>query len=154
MKKIFTIGTSNNSIEKFIRILKNYNIKTAIDVRSFPISKRFPHFSKEHISKALEESGIKYFYLGKQLGGFRKGGYEKYMETEEFIKGVEELEKLAEKGNTVFFCCEKLFFRCHRRFIAKVLAEKGWEVYHIVDFDKVYKERDLENKKQQSLKLS
>lgn len=153
MKKIFTVGTSDNSLADFIAILKNYRIKIAIDVRSFPVSKRFPHFNREQISKALEEVGIKYFYFGKQLGGFRKGGYEKYMETEEFQRGIEELENVVNDDIAVIFCCERLFFKCHRRFIAKVLEQRGWKVYHIVDFNRVYKGK-LENQNPTILQLN
>lgn len=138
MKKIFTIGTSNRSWKEFIDILKKYDIKIAVDVRTFPHSKKFPHFSREELSKNLEADGIKYFYLGNELGGFRKGGYVKYMETEEFKKGIEKLEKIAQKVLTVFFCCEKLFFRCHRKFISEVLLSRGWKVYHIVEINRVY----------------
>ncbi len=38
-------------------------------------------------------------------------------------------------------CAEKLFFRCHRRFISKTLREKGVEVFHIIEINRVYKEK-------------
>ncbi|MDI1472223.1 MAG: DUF488 domain-containing protein [Thermodesulfovibrio sp.] len=133
MKKIYTIGTSSRIIEEFIEILKRYHIETAVDVRSFPQSKRFPHFNQRKLSGFLERAGIKYVYLGKELGGFKKGGYERYMETETFKEGIKKLEKIGEKSITVFFCCEKLFFRCHRRFISQELTIRGWKIYHIVD---------------------
>lgn len=135
---IYTIGTSNRSIEEFIGILKKYQIATVIDVRSFPKSERFPHFNRGNLREALEKEGIGYFYLGDKLGGFRKGGYENYTKTEEFAKGIEKLEEIAELSLSVFFCAEKLFFRCHRRFISDVLTEKGWKVIHIVDKERIY----------------
>jgi uncharacterized protein (DUF488 family) len=127
-KFIYTVGTSNCSIEEFIEILKTYRIKTVIDVRSFPVSKKFPHFSKDSLSKILNNEGFDYIYLGRELGGFRKGGYEAYMNTEEFKNGIEKLEEIADKSLSVFFCAEKLFFRCHRRFISEILSERGWRV--------------------------
>lgn len=54
-KLIYTIGTSNRSIDEFIEILKKYQIKTAIDVRSFPKSARFPHFNSDSLKVALEK---------------------------------------------------------------------------------------------------
>jgi len=143
MKEIYTIGTSTRSLEEFIEILKNYKIKIAVDVRSFPKSKRFPYFNKDELSKSLELHGIKYVYLGKELGGFRRGGYEKHMETDEFKKGIEILENLAQKEKTVFFCCEKLYFKCHRRFISLALLQKGWKVYHIIDKNRIYEDLRL-----------
>jgi len=68
MKKIYTIGTSNRTFEKFIEILKRYGIETAVDVRSFPESKRFPHFSQDKLSKSLEKNGLKYISLEKNSG--------------------------------------------------------------------------------------
>lgn len=141
MKKIYTIGTSNRTVEKVIEILKRYGIETAVDVRSFPESKRFPHFSQDKLSQSLEKNGVKYIHLGKELGGFRKGGYKKYMETEKFKEGIEKLEKIAESSITVFFCCEKLFFRCHRRFISQELTLRGWKVFHIIECDRVQEEK-------------
>lgn len=140
-KLIYTIGTSNRSIDEFIEILEKYRIKTAIDVRSFPQSKKFPHFNSESLIEALEKEGIRYVYLGKELGGFRKGGYENYTKTEEFAKGIEKLEEIAEHSLSVFFCAEKLFFRCHRRFISEVLTERGWKVLHIVEKEGIYEHK-------------
>ncbi|GAB6183813.1 DUF488 domain-containing protein [Thermodesulfovibrio hydrogeniphilus] len=139
-KKIYTIGTSSRDIEEFIDILKSYNIQVAVDVRSFPSSKRYPHFNQNKISEALKKSEIEYVYLGKELGGFRKGGYEKYILTEDFIKGIDILEEIASQKETVFFCCEKMFFKCHRRFIAQFLFERGWRVYHIIEKDRIIEE--------------
>lgn len=140
-RKIYTIGTSNRTIDEFIRALKKHNIETAVDVRSFPYSQRFPHFNKDQLSQALEKAGIRYIYLGKELGGFRKGGYEKYMQTQEFKEGIKKLEETAEGSLTIFFCCEKLFFKCHRRFIAHSLSKNRWKVFHVIEIDKIQKEK-------------
>ncbi|MFO7968263.1 MAG: DUF488 domain-containing protein [Archaeoglobaceae archaeon] len=70
---IYTVGTSNRTIEQFIGLLKRYNIEVVLDVRSFPTS-RFEHFKKEVMSGYLKEGDIEYVHL-KELGGYRKGGY-------------------------------------------------------------------------------
>ena len=121
--KIYTLGTSNRTIEDFIEILKEYGITTVIDVRRFPTSK-FSHFKKENFQKHLKENGINYVYLGNELGGYRKNGYERYMETEEFKKGLRKIIEVSEKGNVAIVCCEKFFWKCHRRFIAEELKKK------------------------------
>lgn len=146
---IYTIGTGNRTIEDFTEILKNYKIKIAIDVRSFPKSKKFPHFHKDNIAKTLEKEKIQYVYLGKELGGFRKDGYENFIKTEDFKRGIEKLEKIAKNELSIFFCAEKLFFRCHRRFIAEVLSEKGWRVLHIIERDRVYEHKKLALKQEE-----
>ncbi|WP_141266795.1 DUF488 family protein [Thermodesulfovibrio sp. Kuro-1] len=147
-KLIYTIGTSNRSIDEFIEILKSFHIKAVVDVRSFPKSNKFPHFNSDTLAEALEKEGFHYIYLGKELGGFRKGGYDNYMKTENFKKGIAKLEEIAKEELSAFFCAEKLFFRCHRRFISEKLTERGWRVLHIVEKKRIYehKKADLEQK--------
>jgi len=127
---IYTLGTSNRREEEFLKILRDKGIKNIVDVRRFPTS-QFEHFRKENLEKILSKEGFKYFYLGDKLGGYRKGGYEKFMESEEFQKGIEKLEEIAREGPTVIICAERLFFRCHRRFIACALEGRGWKVVHL-----------------------
>ncbi len=129
-EKIFTVGHSNRGVEDFIKILKDAKVEVVVDVRRFPRSK-FEHFNRENLESILKKNGIDYYYLGEKLGGFRKGGYENYTKTEEFEKGIEELIKIAQEKLTAIMCAEKLFFRCHRRFIAKRLEELGFEVIHL-----------------------
>lgn len=134
MKTIYTVGHSNRTLEEFIDLLKGYSISVLVDVRRFPSSKKFPHFSKDELKPVLEKNGVKYVWLGELLGGFRKGGYAKYMETKEFERGLAELLGLAESGGILAIMCkERLWFRCHRRFISSALREKGYEVIHIIE---------------------
>jgi uncharacterized protein (DUF488 family) len=136
--KIYTIGHSNRKIEDLLLLLKKYNISIVIDVRRFPTSKLYPWFKKENLSKKIGEHGIEYIWLGDILGGYRKGGYQKYMETREYKKGIEILIRESKKKNIAILCSEKLWFRCHRRFIADTLCELGLKVIHIIDKDKTY----------------
>jgi uncharacterized protein (DUF488 family) len=55
------------------------------------------------------------------------------METGGFRRGLFELEELAREKTTCFMCAEKLYFRCHRRFIADELVKRGWCVLHIIE---------------------
>ncbi|MEP9411883.1 MAG: DUF488 family protein [Candidatus Brocadia sp.] len=61
------------------------------------------------------------------------------MKTVEFEEGLTDLERVAGEKVSAFFCTEKLFWRCHRRFIADALEKKGWEVLHIVEKGRVMK---------------
>lgn len=72
-KIIYTLGTNRRTEEDFIEILNAYGIERLIDVRRFPTSK-FPHFKKETLERFLKDNGIEYFFLGEELGGYRKGG--------------------------------------------------------------------------------
>jgi len=139
-KKLYTLGTSNRESKDFLEILKTYCIEAVIDVRRFPTS-RWEHFKKENLQKILEKEGINYFYLGRELGGYRKEGYEKHIETPLFKEGIQRLEKIATRLTSVFICAEKLPWKCHRRFIADVLQKRGWKVIHIIDRQRTWNPR-------------
>ncbi len=130
---IYTVGHSNRSLEEFIALLKGYKIGAVADVRRFPYSRLNPQFNRENLERALKAAGIEYVWLGNELGGYRSGGYEEHTKSDEFQKGLERLEFLAYHKRTAIMCAEKLWFRCHRRFIADELARRGWEVLHITD---------------------
>lgn len=125
MKKIYTLGTGRRSGEDFIEILFGSDIKTLIDVRSFPKSK-MPIFTRENLENLLKKEGINYVSLGGELGGFRKGGYEAYTTTGDFRRGVEILEDIASKGTSVIVCAERFPWKCHRRWISRELCRCGW----------------------------
>ncbi|MFZ5907321.1 MAG: DUF488 family protein [Nitrospirota bacterium] len=137
MKKIFTLGTDLRSEEDFTEILFAYDIGAVIDVRSFPKS-RIPLFTRENLQALLQREGIAYHFLGKELGGFRKGGYVTYASTPDFSRGIDLLESLAGLKPSVIICAEKFPWKCHRRWIARELQKRGWEVDHIIDKGKVW----------------
>ena len=66
---IFTIGHSNHEIQRFIDLLKSNEIEVLVDIRSSPYSRFAPQFNKDDFKKAIQASGIKYLFLGKELGG-------------------------------------------------------------------------------------
>ncbi len=134
---IFTIGTSTRTREEFLALLREHTIQIAVDVRSFPTS-RFPHFIKDHLQRTLESEGVDYHYLGRELGGFRKGGYPAYMKSDSFKKGFERLEGMGRQKRTVFICSERFPWKCHRRWISRELTERGWQVIHIIEKGRVW----------------
>lgn len=137
MKKIYTLGTDRRTEEDFVEILLAYNIQALIDVRSFPRS-RIPIFTKENLELLLNREGIDYHFLGRELGGFRKGGYVAYVITNDFSNGVDLLETIALVKTSVIICAERLPWKCHRKWIARELHKRGWEVDHIIDKGKLW----------------
>jgi len=135
---LYTLGTSTRSEEEFIALLRHYRIETVVDVRSVPRS-RFEHFTRENLERILEMEGFSYVYLGKELGGFRKGGYLAYTKTTPYQEGIRHLEEIGKEGIAAFFCAERFPWRCHRRFIASSLEERGWEVIHLIEKDRVWR---------------
>ncbi|MFO7446074.1 MAG: DUF488 domain-containing protein [Ignavibacteriaceae bacterium] len=150
LKQIWTIGHSTRSIEEFLELLVNNKIELLVDVRSFPGSKRFPHFNKENLKSALAENNIEYIHL-EQLGGRRKvnpdskntawrnkafRGYADYMETDEFKEGMKNLTDPALNKRTAYMCSEAVWWRCHRSLISDYLKVNGWKVLHILTVNK------------------
>lgn len=128
---VYTIGHSTRTLEELIKILKKFGIEALVDVRHFPHSRHNPQFNIEILSIALPQSGIHYIW-NERLGGFRNGGYLKYMETESFTAGFYELKKLISEKRVCIMCAEILWFKCHRRFISDKLVE-NYRVIHIYD---------------------
>ena len=150
--RIWTIGHSTRTIDEFISLLKENEIKLLVDVRAWPGSKRYPQFNKEALAEFLNAHGIRYEHF-PELGGRRKSkadsrntawrnasfrGYADYMETAQFHQGVERLLDVAAKtGATAIMCAEAVWWRCHRSLIADYLKARGVEVMHILAANKV-----------------
>jgi uncharacterized protein (DUF488 family) len=147
MPSIFTIGHSTHPIEEFLALLSQHEILAVTDVRSYPTSKRWPHFNQEELQRALERIGIEYRWM-KSLGGRRSSkhidsphvawqipafrAYADYADGDDFRAGLEELIAFADQKRTAYMCSEGLWWRCHRRLISDHLIVRGWSVMHIL----------------------
>jgi uncharacterized protein (DUF488 family) len=69
MNSVFTIGHSRHSTEAFVTLLRQHTITSVADVRSSPYSRFNPQFNRETIEGDLKANGIKYVFLGRELGG-------------------------------------------------------------------------------------
>jgi uncharacterized protein (DUF488 family) len=143
---LYTIGHSTRTLEELVAALYAHSIQTLVDIRSFPMSRRLPHFNRESLEKSLPEAGVKYVWI-RELGGRRKKiqgdspnialrspsfrNYADYMLTEEFQHGITELLKMAERSRTAYMCAERVYFRCHRMLVSDWLVAHGHEVLHI-----------------------
>jgi uncharacterized protein (DUF488 family) len=136
-KKVFTLGTDRRSEEDFVEILLAYQIEGLVDVRSVPKSK-ITVFNRTNLEAILMREGIKYYFLGKELGGFRKGGYSAYTQSDEFMQGIEKLEQIAQDRVSVIVCAEHFPWKCHRKWISRELHQRGWGIEHIIDKGKVW----------------
>lgn len=139
-REILTLGTSKRSFAEFLDILSFYEVEEVVDVRRFPKSK-FECFIGENLERELKEKGISYIWMGEELGGYRSPNYEAYMQSKEFTLGLEHLSRRALVRRVAIICAEALPWRCHRRFIASALKEKGWSVIHIINKGKEWNPR-------------
>jgi len=134
--EVYTIGHSTRPLSEFVSLLEKYAIETLIDIRHFPKSRHNPQFNKESLEEKLPQAGIEYVWL-EELGGYREGGYAKYVCTKDFRAGLEQLKKVAAKSCTAFMCAELLWWRCHRRYVSDELKRQKWKVWHIFDESRV-----------------
>lgn len=124
MNTIYTIGCSNQSIEEFINLLLVNKITAIADVRSTPYSRFTPQFNAEALSELLNKKGIKYLSFSKEFGARRedesdysngKVDYNKVIESEKFIKGIDRIKNGIMKGFKIaLMCTEKDPIDCHR----------------------------------------
>ena len=146
MAVLFTIGHSTRSFDELVAALQAHGIKTLVDIRSIPMSRRFPHFNREHLECELPMHGIEYAWM-KELGGRRKKtrddspntalrsdsfrNYADHMLTTEFRRTVGELVNMAEAKPLAYMCAERVWFRCHRMMVSDYLVAHGHTVLHI-----------------------
>src|SRR5436305_14014871 len=137
---LYTIGHSTRSIDELVEALQAHSIATLVDIRSFPVSRRLPHFNREALEKSLPAAGIQYVWM-KDLGGRRKKiredsphfalrspsfrNYADYMLTAEFRGAIASLIELAEQSPTAYMCAERVYFRCHRMMVSDWLVGHG-----------------------------
>lgn len=145
--KLFTIGHSNHSLERFLNLLRQHGIAALVDIRRFPSSRKFPHFNRDQLSMALKENGVEYEWL-EALGGRRPKAkdfvspntglrnesfrnYADYMMTDEFRNGMNKLSEIAGAKRTAIMCAESVFWRCHRKLFSDFVLANGGAVQHI-----------------------
>ncbi|MHB1953781.1 MAG: DUF488 family protein [Sulfobacillus sp.] len=58
--RVFSVGHSNISFAEFLDLLRLHAVDCLVDVRSYPGSRRFPHFSRSFLEKELPANGTKY----------------------------------------------------------------------------------------------
>jgi len=144
---IFSIGHGTRSIEDFVRILREAEIRRLVDVRTAPGSRKHPQFGQKALEASLRAEGIEYVWR-KDLGGWRRPrpesphvalrsasfrGYADYMDTPEFHRALSWLIQTSVAVPTAFMCAESLWWRCHRRMIADALTARDCMVVHLAE---------------------
>lgn len=154
--EIFTIGHSNYKIERFIEMLKHYNINCVVDIRGTPYSKYNIQYDKETIKETLTKAGYIYIYMAKELAAKRENkisyydeGYsdfERVVLEEDFKRGIERLKLGCEKGYRIALMgAMQDPNRCHRSIlVGRALRDNGFEVKHILDDYSIASQEKLE----------
>jgi uncharacterized protein (DUF488 family) len=143
---VYTIGYGARALAQFLDVLHAHEIAYLLDVRSAPYSRFKPEFSKEALDRALREHGIRYVYLGDQLGGQPddpacyvdgKVVYELVKQRPAYQEGIARIERaLRQRLRVALMCSEGKPELCHRsKLIGESLAEQGIPVLHIDEND-------------------
>ena len=141
---VYTAGHGTRTSEELIGLLRPANVRTVVDVRRFPGSRRNPQFNRDALAEALGAAGIAYRHA-EPLGGRRSGepGEERFacirtpafrsyaarMETPEWQQA---LAAALEEPTPCFLCAETVWWRCHRKLIAELLVARGYDVLHLL----------------------
>ena len=140
--RIYSVGHSNHSLAKFLALLSQHEVTAVADVRSAPYSRFCPHFNRDGLAAALRDSGIRYSYLGSELGGrsddpscYEDGQvqYELVARTTTFREGLERVVGGATSYRIALMCSEKEPLDCHRTLlVAQALVAEGNDIAHIL----------------------
>jgi uncharacterized protein (DUF488 family) len=139
---IYTIGHSTQPVERFVSLLLRHGITAVADVRSAPYSRHNPQFNREELRTVLKEKGIKYVFLGKELGARsdddccyvdEKVQYSLLAKTPLFQSGIGRIIDGAESHKIALMCAEKDPLDCHRTIlVARELVNIGCRLIHIL----------------------
>ena len=154
-KLIFTIGHSNQGSQRFLKLLTDNSIQILVDVRSSPHSRFASQFNAMTLKKALADRGIRYFYMGNELGGrppepsmYDREGHALYdlmARSPLFLRAVKRLLKGSANRRIALMCSEEDPSECHRHLlVGRVVAQNGVKVLHIRADGRVLTDEQLE----------
>lgn len=144
--RLCTIGHSTRTLDELVDLLRAAQVAILVDIRTIPRSRHNPQFDREALRSTLPRWNLRYVHL-PSLGGLRKPrqdspnagwrnasfrGYADYMLTDDFERGLGELQALTEEGTVALMCAEAVPWRCHRSLVADALTVRGAHAKHII----------------------
>lgn len=147
MPLVYTVGHGNRTIDDLVATLTAAGITRVVDVRSYPRSRRYPHFGYGPIGASLAAAGIVYDWRGRAMGGKRRGeteanhpglrepafrAYADHMRTDIFQLAAAEVLMQAEREAPCLMCAERDPAQCHRSLIADWMVVRGGRVIHLI----------------------
>lgn len=158
-QQLYSIGYATKPIDVFIQQLKHYRIDVIADVRSVPFSKAFHDYHQDSIRQHLKNQGIKYVYLGDELGPRSKDPahydecgqvqFADLMKSPLFLEGINRVQNGLKKGYRIaLMCAEKDPANCHRStLIAYFLNHQlGQNIPHICHDGSLEPQQELETR--------
>lgn len=141
--EVFTIGHSNHPIGAFLMLLERHRAMAVADVRSVPYSRRHPQFNRRTLERSLGERGIRYLFLGAELGArspdpacYDEEGrvqFARLAQTGLFLRGIARVLEEAAHSRLALLCAERDPAGCHRTIlVAPALRKHHALVTHIL----------------------
>lgn len=142
--RVFTIGHGTRAADELVACLQEVGVRTLVDVRRFPGSRRNPQFNGPALADALGEAGIGYRHaveLGGRLRGepgeerfpcIRVAAFRSYAARMGAAEWQSALADALAEPAPCLMCAETPWWRCHRRLISELLAARGHEVVHLI----------------------
>jgi uncharacterized protein (DUF488 family) len=145
---LFTFGHGTAGEVELAALIQEAGIQSVVDVRSIPKSRAHRHVWMEAMATWVPDLSGASYQWSPRLGGFRKRNpdspnialrhasfraYADYMQTQPFLRALDELVQSLGKSATAIMCSESLWWRCHRRLIADAaMLLRGVDVRHIM----------------------
>ena len=125
-----------------MELLQRHAVESVADVRTMPFSRFNPQFNRHALERDLHATGIRYLFLGEELGGRPDGDrfydqeghvlYGRMSESPRFESGLSRLVERADTSRVAVMCSEEDPAGCHRfLLITRVLHLRGTGVAHI-----------------------
>lgn len=154
--RLYTVGHSNHAIDTFIALLQQHGVTALGDVRSAPYSRYLPHFCQQPLQARLEKVGIRYVFLGRELGARPddercyvdgKATYERIAATAAFAQGLDRVVAGSQRFAIALMCAEKDPLTCHRAvLLCQHLKPLGLDIHHILSQGNLEPHADLEQR--------
>jgi uncharacterized protein (DUF488 family) len=141
---VFTIGHGTRPADELVETLVQAGVKTLVDVRRYPGSRRNPQFGQAAVVEALRPAGIAYLHaveLGGRLHGepgeerfpcIRVAAFRSYAARMGTPDWQAALADVLAAPAPCLMCAETDWHRCHRRLISELLVARGEEVVHLI----------------------
>lgn len=140
---LFTIGHSDHEIPVFLSLLLRHGVSAIADVRSQPYSRFHSQFNRETLAELLGRAGIRYLFLGRELGARRaesesyrgkQARYDLICKLPAFGEGLSRLRREAAVQRICLLCAEKDPITCHRTIlVCRQLRADPIDIRHILE---------------------
>ena len=154
---LYTVGHSNHPIEAFLDLLQRHGIEVLADVRSMPSSRHNPQYNKPALDLVLARHGIRYVFLGRELGARREEpgawegntvSYDRTARLPAFREGLDWIRDNVDRHRLALMCAEKEPLHCHRTLLIgrELRGEFAGRIRHILADGRLEAHEDLEQR--------